>query len=226
MTNMMPFLIDLAVIAVFALIVVFSTYKGIASFATGLLSLICAIVICRVFGGAVGDWLNEKFFGEMFYNKTLEILTETFGDAASSVDAKAFFESIPSFFKGLLGASGANIAEIEEFISDLGGNISEGLSAVAEKIAAPIAEFISSLVGYVIVFLIALVVSKLLSFLLVKLMELPVLSTINRIGGFLVGLVLAYLTCWIGCSLAAVIVGFMISDFSFANAYVFSFFAW
>lgn len=226
MTNLMPFLIDLAVIAVFALIVGFSTYKGIASFAKGLISLICAVIICRVFGGVVGDWLNEKFFGEIFYNKILGILTDTFGDAASSVDAKAFFESIPSFIKGLLGASGADIPAIEDFVSSLGGDLSASLALVAEKIAFPIAAFVSSLVGYIIVFLLALVVAKLLSFLIVKLMELPVLSTINRIGGFLIGLVLAYLTCWIVCSLAYVIVGFAIPDFSFADAYVFSFFAW
>jgi len=224
--SMSTFLIDAAVVAVFALIVAISTYRGLASYAKGILALICTFLICRIFGGMVGEWLDDAFFGEIFSNKVNDILTDTLGNAASSVKADELFASIPGFFKSLLGAAGADIAGIEEYMANFEGNFAESIGLMADKIAAPISAFVSSLVGYILLFIVAFFAAKILSFLLVKLMELPVLSTVNRVGGFALGLVAAYIVCWLGCSLGGIVVGFIAPETNLADTLIFAFFAW
>ena len=125
----------------------------------------------------------------------------------------------------LLKAAGADMTALGEYMSDFEGNVAQSLAQISVKIASPISAAISALIGYVLLFVVAFIVFKLLSFIFVKLMELPGLSTANRIGGFIIGLASGYVICWLGCGLTAILVGFFAPEIDLSGAFIFSFFA-
>ena len=168
-------LLDAAVVAVFVLTVAIFTYRGFTKSAMGFIVVVASFILCKMFGGVVGEWLDENFFHDMLYAKVSEILNSTFGEAADAMSADQLFDSMPDTLKNILDMAGADIADIKTHLMNFEGDVSSGIISISEKITTYISTAVCDLLGYVSVFIGSYVVLRILSFFIVKFMELPIL---------------------------------------------------
>ncbi|MBE6670173.1 MAG: CvpA family protein [Ruminococcaceae bacterium] len=225
-------LLDAAVVAVFVLTVAIFTYRGFTKSAMGFIVVVASFILCKMFGGVVGEWLDENFFHDMLYAKVSEILNSTFGEAADAMSADQLFDSMPDTLKNILDMAGADIADIKTHLMNFEGDVSSGIISISEKITTYISTAVCDLLGYVSVFIGSYVVLRILSFFIVKFMELPILHTVNKIGGFLLGIISGCIICWVLCTLFVMIISFLsltypaLEPFSdISGTYIFSIFA-
>lgn len=194
-------LLDSAVVTVFVLTVAIFTYRGFTKSAMGFIVVVASFILCKMFGGLVGEWIDDNFLHDVLYAKINEILSATFGEAADAMNSDQLFDSMPQTLKNILEWTGADVTDIKLHLANFEGNVSAGIVSISEKITTYISSAVCDLIGYISVFVVSYVVLRIASFFVVKIMELPILHTINRIGGFILGCISAGIMCWLICTL-------------------------
>lgn len=229
---MQAFLMDAIIVAAFVITVAIFTYRGLAKSAMGFLVILASFIVCKIFGGPVGNWINTTFIFDGIASSVNALLSNTVGDTVGSINGAELFENIPNAIKNILDFAGADMASIEDYMVNFRGNVEEGLAEMSRTIAAPIASAISTVIAYLILFVGSFIAFKLLSIVLLKVLEIPVLSAINRIGGCILGIVSGFIFCWLGVKIFSLIVGILalkspeLSEFANASdAIIYSFFA-
>ena len=229
---MQTFLMDAIVVAAFVIIVAIFTYRGLAKSVMGFLVVFASFLVCKFFGGMVGEWIDSALLFNPISSWIRSILENTIGETVGAIDGAGLFEAMPKAVKNILDFAGADMEALESYMMNFEGNVSDGLTQMAGKIAAPISSAIATLLAYIILFALSMIVFKLVATLLLKVFELPVLSAVNRVGGFAVGLVAGFIFCWVGVKLFTVIIGLLalgnpaLAEFSnFEETLIFSFFA-
>ncbi len=188
-----PLVFDLAAAAFLLLFVVLGTIRGLfktlMSFLTVAVSIVGAAWLSATFSPAVTAWLYPHAEGKLL-------------SALSSDGGAAFAE--------LLGAFGADAALSEALYAGLEGAADEIARAALGSVLQVLVQGALLLVS----FLVLLLALKLLTRIVGLVFKLPVLRTIDRLGGALFGLfegaALAFLIVYVTRSLG--------SDFFSANA--------
>ena len=202
--------IDIALLAILVGVVVIYTVRGFAKSVIGFVVMIASLLVASIFGPAIGRLLYNSFMFEAIGGIVLVALESVFKGVGGSIDGEAIISSLPDAIKHLLSFSGADLDSLGAEITSAGKLAAEGLEHASETVAAPIAECISNIVACLLLFIVAHVVFKLISKLVLKVFELPVLRTLNRLAGFLMGLLVGFLLCW-GVALALRLVFGMIA---------------
>lgn len=171
----MYLLLDLAVIFIFVLTVFLVTKRGFIKTVFDFGSLICAIIIAKIFTPAI-----SALFRNTLYNKVsgtlkdvLESLMEK-GELPDNLQKDSLGELLNKYNISLSGSASAETAE-------------ELLDYVVNNIV----ELLSYAIAFIAVFVIALIALKLAAFALDGIFKLPLLKTINKGLGFVLGLITA-----------------------------------
>ncbi len=179
--------LDIAVLLILLVNIGLGLFRGLIKSVTNLISIILGFIAAKMYYMEVYDFLIEKYdllntikitvantfssikFPEISQMSTLssEELSKSIGDSDySTIVIEKFFES--DFFDDLLNK---NVQ-----------NFSEGFSIW-------LSENILTILSMVLVFLIVLIGIRLVGFALDKVFKLPVLNGVNRLSGFIFGLV-------------------------------------
>lgn len=176
----MQLVIDILLIAIFALLVFRGWWRGFMKSILSLGRLILSLVITILFGSAFAAWLDAKFVNppvfEAVFKKFSDVAAEVTASAEGGIDA--LVEKIPEAFRGYLDLESVDpTAEINALVEEWSHTVADGISRV-----------ISLILGYILLFVISFVVLTVVIFIVGKLAKLPAIKTVDKLLGLVVGI--------------------------------------
>ncbi len=210
--------VDVLLIAVFAWTVYRAWKRGLVDAAAGLLSVIGAVVVSRMFGFVLEGVLRRKLFDPLIgetvasvIQKALDTVHETAGSASDAITA-AVTQALDGIrtYTDMLGIP-LNIDP--DRLSGISPNSisGEAANALAADIAAPIAETLASWSAYLLLFLIAYAVLRFVFRIIDLVMRLPLLHEANSLLGCVCGILLGTAYAFLAARLAAVVLGILVT---------------
>lgn len=200
---------NIAVDIILALLIVLIVYiytkcgcKTVLHFATP----IVAFVSAYIFGGKVGELLFEKPTLSYISNIVKDVLKSLLKEGESGLNISEIFERFPDEYSKMFARLGANFESIKSVFGNATFSTEQDFAKLSEEIATPLAESLSSILGSIAVFIAALI----LMFIITKIMELvvklPVLKQANKLLGFVLGIISAFVYIWGLCLIFSFIV--------------------
>ncbi len=205
----MAYLVDIILGILILLVVLLYTKRGAVRSLYGLISAVVSAVAAFLLGPGVG----LKFFAPMMgglEDTVYDTLYKAAKAAEGAIDIEAMVNGIPEGLSGLMSRLGIDFAALVEKFSLTPAKEAD-LKVLAAQIAEPIVAYTSKAIGIVLVFALAAFLMFLLKGLILPLMKLPVLKQADRLLGFVLGAVCAFIYAWVLCIAvsAAVEVGFL-----------------
>ncbi|MDR0913698.1 MAG: CvpA family protein [Oscillospiraceae bacterium] len=166
---------DIFLIAIIALCFFIGLAKGAAKMLLGLAAIIVAGILASWLSPIVSEWLYNTFF----YN-TVHTAAQNALLGNGTADSLAMgMQDMPEIVKLVLG-DGQSLA------STINGGLAQA-AAVLEESAKKIVVALLGIFVIIILFVVLSVVAKLLSKIITKVFELPVLRTLNKFLGCVLG---------------------------------------
>lgn len=193
--------IILSIIVLTALLIpaIRGAVAGFVKTALHLLRFVIAAILAFSFSKLLGTFLKEKWLGAKFYDSIWSALSEKvdFNSATSSME-----EAVPSGIRAILSAFDVDVSAIAESAASEGEAM---LQSFAQTVSDKIAGIVGVVIAFVAIFVVSLLVLWLVSSLLTTLIErIPLVGGINRVLGFLLGLLLGVGVAWIVSQVLAV----------------------
>ncbi len=199
----MAYICDIVIALVIILSVVIGCKRGLVKTAFKCLSLAAAILVAYFFGSYAGSFIKDTKVYEDFSLKTKNAITSRFdqieaeGLAAAEKAKQEFSESDIAKTLSRFGL------ETDSFYEKYESAMNKGTENAKEKFAVDAAQTVMSCLanalGTLIVFVLALIALKLLSLLFDSIFKLPVLKTVNKVGGLILGLVFGLALSFVLC---------------------------
>ena len=191
----MQLVIDILLIAIFALLVFRGWWRGFMKSILSLGRLILSLVITILFGSAFAAWIDAKFVNppvfEAVFKKFSDVAAEITASAEGGIDA--LVEKIPDAFRGYLDLESVDpTAEINALVEEWSHTVANGISRV-----------ISLILGYILLFVLSFIVLTIVIFIVGKLAKLPAIKTVDK----LLGLVVAIFSGAIAVIIVSIILG-------------------
>lgn len=197
----MTYIVDIAIIALFVLIVVLAYKKGFLS------------TIIDTFAVAISAVLSSKLFepvAEGVYNLFVRNLVETrftraLDEVASTLSVadkvNAMIEGLPQSAVKLAELMGVNFNSLSLSMASGGGLSEEALIDLAvEKIGHPIMINVTEVVVFIILFIVLTIVLRFLATLFKKANDIPLLGKLNASLGGVIGVVKAVAIIFVACT--------------------------
>ena len=199
----MEFIADIVIVAIVAISVIIGYRRGFVRMLFKCLTIVAAIAVAYYAGPYLGSHIKStKVYVNMSENVT-EQVSEYFSEVAISgiegaQQSKSDFEKTP--LAETLSRAGF---DSEKLLDHYKTTVISGAENVKDKYVEKITDYVLSCLanalGHLVVFILALIVIKLLGIIVQKIFDLPVLKTVNKAGGGIVGaifgLVIAYIAC-------------------------------
>lgn len=189
----MAIILDLIVLAVFAVSVFTAYKKGLIKTAFSLLGGIAALVLAINLCVPVGNWLGEKFVYPAVRNTVLTAvngseLGQSYDEAVESIDVVNKLQEMPESLRKFLETLNVNVDEITASANQTRENTKAAKEQLIDSIVQPVSQTISTavaLIGLVVVLFAAIfIVGRLLDAIF---RLLPFASGVNKIGGMIFG---------------------------------------
>lgn len=179
----MVYVIDGILLLILVLSAIIGARRGFIKALCGFGATVLAFVVSFTFKSRLGQLLSDGFFHDFLYGKVYTYIQ----GVADSVNATG--ESLSQALnKGIL-----KFAKIPDMT--LIGN--ESIDDITSKVTDSISSSFSSAAAFVILFFASLIIITLLLKVLDKICDLPMLSQLNGLLGFVIGLVKGLLICFV-----------------------------
>ena len=182
----MAYVLDIAVILVFGLMVYFGHRDGLIKTLAGMISIVVALVLSTVLAGPVADYAYDKLV-EPPVTAALEAHLGDNSPAADTLDAA--LAEMPAFVTSQLAAQGIHDGETAlKYINhaEKGESATDSvMRQIIQPVTAPVLEVLCSLALF---FLLQFIISLLLKLLNI-LAKIPVLKQANKALGIVAGVV-------------------------------------
>jgi uncharacterized membrane protein required for colicin V production len=191
----MSLLIDVIVIAAFAVCIIRGIRRGFVKSVIGIVVVIAAIFGSVQISPALATKLNDKFIRRSVVSVAM--------DAIPNVEVDTLVSEMPPAFLKALDRFGTESEEIKALFQDgeQEKNDDQKRQMIAEKMAAPLATTISKALAFMIVFAVLYLVLFILSLVIGVVFKLPVLKTADKFLGMLLGGATGLFLAW-GISIA------------------------
>ena len=196
----MYWLIDVGLIIITLVIILMYTYKGFVKAVLGAFKFVFALVFAIIFAKPVGGFISDAFIYGLINNAVNKNLTDLLNKTQSQVSVSAVINKLPDFLVGWLDSVGVSF---ESMITETENTMltGENLSSISASIATPISSFISGVIAFVLIFILSLIVLAIAAFFLDKLFKAPGLKQLNRALGCVFGIINAFITLLIICTI-------------------------
>lgn len=246
----MTFLLDLVIIAIFALTVYFAYKNGFVKTAVSAVSFILAIILTVTFATPLAEYIKSTELASEVKLSVSEAISnslpqQTEGEAdIKRDDIEKYLDEHPEIFDRLpefVDFNKETLLEWYDEATESGNDLRQSASeTLAEKSAEKIIDIVSKLLAVIILFIGAQIILSIIAFILNRIVELPVLRTANKGLGIALGVILAVLRIALFCFVMNLLIGnaeYLNSDFInslqpentfffklFSNIDIFSFF--
>lgn len=196
----MSLIIDIIVIAVFAISLLSGLKKGFIR------SVMFTVVVVLAFIGAqklspdLAKFYNEKFIEKSVVNLVNDSIEDLLSDKVN-IDT-LMNDKEPAFLK-VLDRFGVSHGDVEEHLNKSDDDMTENskLKSISEFIGKPIAKGISKGAAFVTLFICLLIVLFVIAFVVSLVVKLPVLKAADKLLGGILGAISGILIAW-GLSVA------------------------
>ncbi len=193
----MAYILDIAVILIFALAVFIGHKRGFIKTFSGVLAFAAALVVVMLLKAPVAN---------LVYEKAVEPpLVEAIGNTTDNFQQSAvdYYNELPQIIKNLLVQTG--VTDGESFFSAMPA---DGPAPVLRPVLLPLVEMVTALV----LFLLAYIAAGILLRMLDLVAKLPLLKQINKSLGFVAGVLSGALWVLLAVSILQLIASFGSAD--------------
>ena len=176
---------DLIILAIIILSIFNARKKGFIKASYALVSLILTFILMFTFKEPFKDFLKTTFIGESINSMVENAVNKNVGDEVPQYDVLVKEMGLPGFLTG--------------FTKDLSENVSETKEEIVTNVAASVTDGILNILSVLLLFLIVRISLCIVIGVFDLIAKLPVLNSINKFAGALMGLInglfIVYLVC-------------------------------
>ena len=181
----MAYLLDILLVALFALCVWLGWRRGFIKTVSGLIALVVAVLVASVLSGPIANAVYSTAVEPVVLTTLEEQFTTEALPAATEIDTA--LEKLPAFVTGLLKAgemdSGAAILEKVNAVA-AGETVARAITdRVITPIVLPLLQMLCSVILFIVAYLLAAIVLRLLDVVA----KLPLLKQLNNLLGVVAG---------------------------------------
>lgn len=192
---MVSFILDAVLIVICLLLVAVSVKRGFVRTILSLVSSVAAVLLSVVFTPGVASFIYDKFMLSSITNGIYDTVKSLAGSEGAE-GVLGLFENKPQALTELLDRYNVSDETVSGIIGSAeGGQID--IRGACEQIASPIASTISNVIAFVICFIVALIVLKIAIAIIDGIFKFPILNTVNKAAGLLLGFALAVVVIFI-----------------------------
>lgn len=175
--------LDIIIVAFFLIFVIIGIKSGAAKTLLKLVGTLLAVFLASSFGSVIAKWIYEGFFQKGIINSINTAIEQSgTGDALQSVA-----NSLPDLVYNALSLLGISKESLISQTENAANASQATISQTFEGIISPVLTSIISFFVIIILFILLSVLFKFLIRLLLNVFELPVLHTVNRLLGGVLG---------------------------------------
>ncbi|MGN0460660.1 MAG: CvpA family protein [Ruminococcus sp.] len=213
----MSLALDLGVIIIVLLTVIVCFKRGFAKTVLGLLSNIISVVGAFILGTSLSDLIYSGLIKDNIIDSLSSSINSNLSTTTSTVEEQT--SALPDYIQSILSLFGYSTDTVNRNIDTMVETQSNNIASAVESAIGPVITAIISFFLVIILFFILRFITARLSKLIAGVMEVPVLHTVNRILGGLVGildgLVIVYFLTAIVIIVVPVLTGGAVSYFDF-----------
>ncbi len=201
----MSWTLDIIIVLIIGLTIYFAAKNGFVKTAISASSFIIAIALTAAFATPLAEVIKQTPVADSIRTSTEEKIADILLDGSFDVDNLLDGES--EEFNNLLSLAGIDSNSLTDWYEDkVVSGIEEATARLAEKIAEPIIHTIAMAVAIVAIYIGTRIVLMIVSFILDQIFRLPVLKAFNKLGGIIVGVVLALIRVCLFCFIAGLLI--------------------
>lgn len=201
---MVSFILDAILIIICIAVIATSIKRGFVRTILSILSSVAAILLSVVFTPAVSDFFYDKFMLSAITGGISDTVRSLAGNG-SSEGIEEMFTSMPEALSDILERYNVSEGTVSDMLTSA-QNGTIDIDAVCETIASPIATTISNALAFILCFIVAIILLKIVISIVDTIFKLPILNSVNRTAGLLLGLALAVIIIFVYSSAAVQLV--------------------
>ncbi|MBQ4572846.1 MAG: CvpA family protein [Clostridia bacterium] len=183
----MSIILDVILITILAAFIFTAAKKGFMLTLLELLAVIVALALSYQFSPAVAQATYDSLLEESLIETVETQIDETLNISSTTAQAEVVLESIPDFMASFASSVGV---DVEELVQNMGSYSfsSENLATeLVGKVAKPIAVGALTVIFFLVLSAILIFALKWVAKLLSKLFKLPLIGTVNKVLGGILG---------------------------------------
>lgn len=205
----MAYIVDIILVAIFAVVIISSIKKGFFRSLFDLIGSIVAFILAKIFADAFAPTVFDSFIRPGAEQYLASSLSDV-GTTDYAVQIEQAINSIPDAFSGIMQIMGLDREYLLQKVSSVdlnGDNLIESImNTVVEPVATALIQFILiAVLAFVFIFVIKIVV-KVLDKIISK---LPVINKFNSLLGAVFGLLRGIIIVAVSAMLISVLAGFI-----------------
>lgn len=216
----MQYVLDIAVVALFAFCLWNGRRRGFIKAVTGLVALVAAFVAAVLLSGPVASGIFDSVMAPSMKVTIADQIDAAGTSVAGGLDGA--LEKLPGFVKNALAGQG--VTSGSELLSRTGVGSGDGSAAIAEQIVTqtirPVAVTVLRAIAFVLLLIVAYIAARLILYVLNKVFKLPLLSKLNKSLGLLAGALTGVLWAFIAVSILQLIASTASADAAITNAVI------
>ncbi len=183
----MSIILDVILITVFAAFVFTAAKKGFMLTLLELIAVIVALAMSYQFSPVVAQAAFDSVVEESLIETVETQIDETLNISSTTAKAEVVLESIPEFMVSFASSVGVDIETVKSQISSAQFSSENLATELVEKIAQPIAVGALTVIFFLLLSSVLIFALKWLAKLLSKLFKLPLIGTVNKVLGGVLG---------------------------------------
>ena len=196
-------ILDIILAIISIIIIIKHIIKGFLKSVLDIAKLVLSVVFAILFRASVAKLIDGWFMNAAITGWVRDNLNQFLGGETPGVDFIKIFQDTPQFYQGILTSFGL---DYEQFVAQMEMLAPENVDTLASTIATPISMMLCSIIAVIVIFLISLLVLSLVVLLINLLTKIKTINVINRILGFVFGVVISGALIWgVGFVLQAII---------------------
>lgn len=204
----MAYIVDIAIVVLFAVVVVAAYKKGFLSTVIDTLAIGVAAVVSYMFFETVAEGAYNLLVRDLVETRFTRVLDDISSSLSIAEKVTAMIEGLPQGAVKLAEAMGVNFNALTLSMS-AGSNLSDDalIDLAVEKIGHPIMINITEVITFVAMFIVITFAMKFLAGIFKKANDIPLLGKLNAGLGGVIGIVKAVAVVFVVCTVFYFIAG-------------------
>lgn len=183
----MSIILDVILVTIFAAFVFTAAKKGFMHTLLELLAVIVALAMSYQFSPVVAQATYDEIVEKSLVEAVETQIDETVNVSSVTTQAEVLLDSIPGFMASFASSAGVDLDEIKTQISSEKFSSANLAIELVDKIAKPIAVGALTVIFFLLLSVVLIFVLKWIAGLLAKLFKLPLIGTVNKVLGGVLG---------------------------------------
>jgi len=193
----MSIIIDILLAAIIVIGIAVGVKKGFVRSVMNFVTFIASFICAWQFTPMLAEYYLNSHLMSKVTNTVSDAISSIIGNGIGSITVGDLIAEQPPAFSDIVSRYAANITDLERFYYT---QVSTGTEAiqrnVSEFIAGPVAETLSAVLAFLSIFLGITIVLTIAASILDLIFKLPVLNSLNRALGFVIGAFCGLLYTW------------------------------